>query len=99
MASKINFCSSCGNEFPADTLVRYCPKCSIAIGTSNTVNQGSVYQSPVIGQISYKSPGTAMLIAVLGGIFGLSGIGHIYVGKLGRGIAILMIGVILLALG
>jgi hypothetical protein len=99
MTSKVKFCSNCGNELPADTLVGYCPNCGTSVNTTNTVNQGSVYQSPVFGQISYKSPGTAMLIAVLGGIFGLSGIGHIYVGKLGRGIGILIGGVTLIAIG
>ncbi|MGA9745774.1 MAG: hypothetical protein WBQ16_14280 [Nitrososphaeraceae archaeon] len=99
MSNKVKFCSNCGNELSVDTLVGYCPKCSIAVNATNTVNQGSVYQSPVIAPISYKSPGTSMLIAVVGGLFGLSGIGHIYVGKVGRGITILIAGVVLLAIG
>jgi hypothetical protein len=41
--------------------------------------------------------GTAALIAFIGGIFGLPGIGHIYVGKVAKGIGILILGLILYA--
>ena len=38
------------------------------------------------------------MIAFIGGIFALPGIGHIYVGKVGRGIGILIFGLILYAI-
>lgn len=43
----------------------------------------------------YKSPGTAALIAIIGGIFGFPGIGHIYLGKIAKGLVILFSGLIL----
>lgn len=46
----------------------------------------------------YKSPGTAALLAFIGGIFALPGIGHIYVRKVGTGVGILIGGFILYAL-
>jgi len=49
-------------------------------------------------QLPYKSPGTSALIAFIGGIFGLPGIGHICVGKVGRGIGILLVGLVLYVL-
>lgn len=45
-----------------------------------------------INRIEYKSSGTAALLAFIGAIFGLPGIGHIYVGRIGRGLLILFSG-------
>lgn len=39
-----------------------------------------------------------LLLTIVCGIFGFGGIGHIYVGKLFRGIVILIVGIILLVL-
>lgn len=50
---------------------------------------------PNINRIVYKSSGTAALIAFIGAIFGLPGIGHIYVGRIGRGLLILFSGLFL----
>jgi hypothetical protein len=97
MTSAIRFCSSCGKELPHDN-VAYCPNCGVANTVSASVHQGPVQQSPVFVQAPYKSPGTAMLIALIAGIFGLLGIGHIYVGKLRRGILLLIGGLALMGL-
>jgi TM2 domain-containing membrane protein YozV len=48
-----------------------------------------------VEQLPYKSPGTTALIAFLGGLFALPGIGHIYIGRVRRGIIILVIGLVL----
>ncbi len=45
-----------------------------------------------------KSPGTAALLAFIGGMFALPGIGHIYVRKVGTGVVILISGFTLYAL-
>ncbi len=45
-----------------------------------------------------KSSGTASLIAFIGAIFGFPGIGHIYIGRVGRGLLILFSGFALYAL-
>jgi len=50
---------------------------------------------PVVEQLPYKSPGTTALIAFLGGLFALPGIGHMYVEKVRRGIIILIGGLVL----
>jgi len=75
--------------------IEECPKCHSAL------HEHSEHKLPppsVIEQLPYKSPGTAALIAFIGGLFALPGIGHIYVGRVGRGIGILVIGLILYAL-
>ena len=38
----------------------------------------------------YKNEGTALVLAIVIGILGLSGIGHVYIGKISRGIALLI---------
>jgi hypothetical protein len=45
-----------------------------------------------------KSSGTTALIAFIGAIFGLPGLGHIYIGRIGRGLLILISGFALYAL-
>ena len=75
--------------------IKKCPKCGIDL------LQIAAYTTPktsIVDQLPYKSPGTAALIAFIGGIFGLLGIGHIYVGKVGKGIGILIAGIIIVAL-
>src|SRR5215208_7088766 len=60
---------------------------------------GSATQNrPIVDQLPYKSPGTAALIAFIGGIFALLGLGHIFVGKIGKGFGILVSGIIIYVL-
>jgi len=54
-------------------------------------------ESVNIVRIVYKSSGTAALLAFIGAIFGFLGIGHIYVGRVGRGFLILISGFVLYA--
>jgi TM2 domain-containing membrane protein YozV len=88
-----NFCGNCGEKLDTDTDVEECPKCHSALHEHSK----HIQSSPSVGsqQLPYKSPGTSALIAFIGGIFGLPGIGHIYVGKVGRGIGILLLGLVL----
>lgn len=46
-----------------------------------------------------KNSGVALVFAVILGLFGLMGIGHIYIGKVGKGIAYLISGLIILPVG
>jgi len=48
-------------------------------------------------QIPYRSPIKSALIAFIGGVFGLLGMGHMYVGKKRRGFGILTLGLVLFA--
>ena len=94
LGTKNNFCSNCGEKLDVDVDIEECPKCHTALH-----EHSKHIQSPpsVVEQLPYKSPGTAALIAFIGGIFGLPGIGHIYVGKVAKGIGILILGLILYA--
>ena len=92
MTGKPKFCSNCGEKLDSNEEIKRCPKSGIDLQV------GPTYHTPVVQQLPYKSPGTAALIAFIGGIFALPGIGHIYVGKVGKGIVILIGGFILYAL-
>ena len=95
MSNKPNFCSNCGEKLDAYAEIDVCPKCHTTRG------ERPDYKDPkpsIVEHLPYKSPGTSALIAFIGGIFGLPGIGHMYVGKVGRGIGILILGLILYAI-
>lgn len=95
MSTAPKYCSNCGEKLDANLNIKECPKCHSALHEhSNHVEA----PSRIVEQLPYKSPGTAALIAFIGGIFALPGIGHIYVGKVGKGIAILILGVVLTVL-
>lgn len=95
MSASPKFCSNCGEKLDTNVNIEECPKCHSALH-----EHSEHMESPprIVEQLPYKSPGTAALVAFLGGIFALPGIGHIYVGKLGRGIAILVLGIVLIVL-
>jgi len=95
LSSKPRFCSNCGEKLDTDEDIEECPKCHTAL---HEHSQHLETSKSVVEQLPYKSPGTAALTAFLGGIFALPGIGHIYVGKVGRGIGVLVSGLILYAL-
>src|ERR687889_742472 len=94
------FCSNCGkplknlNKDNDKKEIKKCPKCGIDLLPRVGV---STRNSSVVDQLPYKSPGTAALIAFIGGIFALLGLGHIYIGNVGRGIGILISGIVIYA--
>src|SRR5215203_6340449 len=96
------FCSNCGktlknlNEDNDKKEIKKCPKCGIDL--LSRVGGVSIRNSSVVDQLPYKSPGTAALIAFIGGIFALLGLGHIYIGNVGRGIGILISGIVIYAI-
>jgi len=47
----------------------------------------------------WKSDTTTLLLAIILGLFGLSGIGHLYLGMIGRGVGILIAGIVLWVVG
>ena len=49
--------------------------------------------------VSYKSMGTTTILALVVGLLGFCGVGHMYVGKVGKGIGILIGSWILIAIG
>lgn len=48
---------------------------------------------------AHKNEGTALVLAALPGVFGLLGIGHMYLGRVWRGIVLLVGGLVLAAVG
>src|SRR6187402_3717934 len=94
MTSRPKFCSNCGKTLDLNQENKKCSKCGFDLQQQTGVKDNR----SIVEQLPYKSPGTAALIAFIGGIFTLPGIGHIYVGKVGKGIAILILGVVLTVL-
>ena len=83
MTSRPKFCSNCGESLDQES--KKCSKCGIDFQQPQQV--GTTTPSiPIVDQLPYKTPGTAALIAFIGGIFALPGLGHIYVGKVGKGL-------------
>ena len=95
MTNRPKFCSNCGESLDQES--KKCSKCGIDFQQQQQVESNTSNRS-IVDQLPYKSPGTAALIAFIGGIFGLPGIGHIYVGKVGKGIGILISGIIIAVL-
>ena len=92
MSHEPDFCSNCGEKLNPNGELRNCPKCYADLKASSASQPSSVEDLP------YKNPGTTALLAFIGGILALPGIGHIYVGKVGTGVGILIGGFILYAL-
>jgi hypothetical protein len=94
VTSRPKFCSNCGKTLDINKEIKKCSKCGIDFQQQVR----STYNKSIVDQLPYKSPGTAALIAFIGGIFALLGLGHIYVGKVERGIGILISGIIIYVL-
>jgi hypothetical protein len=96
------FCSNCGESIQnlnKQNEIKTCPKCGINLFQLG-IGKGEVplHNPSIVDQLPYKSPGTAALIAFIGGIFAIPGLGHIYIGNVGRGIAILISGIVIYGL-
>ena len=99
MTNRPKFCSNCGESLDQESTI--CSKCGIDLQQQQQQQQqvGSTIQyRPIVDPLPYKSPGTAAVIAFIGGIFALLGLGHIFVGKIGKGFGILVSGIIIYVL-
>ena len=95
MTSTPKFCSNCGETLNLKEEIKKCSKWGIDLQQQI----GSITENrPIVDHLPYKSPGTAALIAFIGGIFALLGLGHIFVGKIGKGFGILVSGFIIYVL-
>ena len=65
---------------------------SKTVGEKQNVNSGKVLQRPT----EWKSMGVTIVLTVVLGWIGIGGIGHLYLGKIIKGIVILIVGIILL---
>ena len=78
------FCKQCSKEISPDA--RFCPHCGY--------DQTALPAVPMVG-LETKNTGLAAVLALIAGLFGFWGVGHIYVGKIGRGLALLVLGIII----
>lgn len=83
------FCPNCGKEL-TEPVPAFCPHCGNPI--SLTPTPPSPKPAATIPQ---KNAGIAAVLALGLGIFGFMGVGHLYVGKILRGICLLAVGLIL----
>ena len=92
------FCVKCGKENPEGS--KFCAGCGSSMNVisdpNTTPNTTPNYNNPNQRPMQWKNEGTAMVITILFGIFGLGGIGHIYLGRIGKGIVIVIVGLILI---
>ena len=101
----MKICVNCGREI-SDTDM-FCPYCGARQPSPSTIQNTPMLQSqpsPTVSGPPYpqytlieqgKDEGIAAILALVGGIFGIWGLGHLYVGKIGRGIALLLLGLVL----
>jgi hypothetical protein len=85
---EVPFCRHCGKEIQQDA--RFCPYCG-----ADQSPYAAPSASSVQAGLETKNTGLAAVLALILGIFGLWGVGYIYVGKIGKGLALLILGIIL----
>jgi TM2 domain-containing membrane protein YozV len=95
MSVRPKFCSTCGEKLDTDIDIEECPKCHSPI---HEHSGHTLPPSSIIEDLPHKSPRKVTIIAIIGGLFGIQGLGHIYVGKLGKGFGILSTGIGLLVI-
>lgn len=84
------FCRNCGRQFSMEDAT-YCPFCGRQLLLLLLLQPIQSNTNTVVTSLK-KNPGTAVLIALIAGIFGFQGIGHLYLGKVAYGIGLLLIG-------
>jgi TM2 domain-containing membrane protein YozV len=87
------YCRNCGAEFTEGT--KFCYKCGAALAPATSPDY---HITPGLGEITVsqfprKDTGVTAIVAGFGGLI-LFGLGHFYVGKIGRGILFLLVGII-----
>lgn len=87
-----SFCGKCGNKIYNNNP---CSKCNTQYTQGNNPNSNYVRQRP----LEWKSESITLILTIVLGILGLGGIGHIYLGKIARGIGIMIVGFIILIIG
>ena len=93
------YCTKCGINID-DESTKFCPKCGSSVeirSETPTPKEPSTTPSRLQRPAEWKSEGTTLILTIVLGIFGFGGIGHIYLGNITRGIVILIVGIILLA--
>lgn len=100
---EIEFCGKCGNKLKEQT--NFCPKCGSFLSSNEKQSESTKNIPHNNPQIKYqrgpewKSESTTLILSIILGIIGIQGVGHIYVGKVGKGIGILIVSIIMFAVG
>lgn len=64
MSAPPKFCANCGEKLDAEKEIDECPKCHSALHQHSEHTESP---SRIVEQLSYKSPGSAALIAFIDG--------------------------------
>ena len=100
------YCNHCQKDMPND--FKLCPVCGNPPSGSSQAPQPPPPPPPQFNPprqpnpltyASYKSEGTTLVLAILLGLLMINGVGHLYVSKVGKGVAILIGSLILLIAG
>jgi len=95
----LRYCPRCGAQMRSEA--RFCDQCGHSLsgpGTARKVRSDyppSKPQLPSAPVTSRASPMIAAILALGPGLFGLMGLGHIYVRALAKGLVLLVIGAVL----
>ena len=107
MTNQPKLCRKCGASLSDST--KFCTECGSEInesiwepvkGDSNNEERTKQMDKPYgvepshSKQLELKSEGTALVLAILLGLIGLWGIGQIYCSKIGKGIGLLILGLV-----
>ena len=90
----MDFCPSCGRMVEPNQA--YCQNCGAPLSMHSSYSSRQPFQT-IDSSHSYrtgKNPWLAALLALGLGIFGLWGVGHLYAGRIFRGIGLFIVGVI-----
>ena len=84
---------------------KFCPVCGLPPKQQNNspqvqnYYQNNYYQAPQQNIPGLKSESTTLILSIVLGLLGIQGVGHMYVGKVGKGIGILIGALILGTIG
>jgi TM2 domain-containing membrane protein YozV len=94
-------CKYCGRAISDQA--RYCKICGAdqyaalapPLGLDAPVSPSPILPDPFVAGLETKNSGLAAILAFILGFFGLWGVGHIYVGKIAKGIVLLVLGILI----
>ena len=104
--NQINYCNNCGNKLSTNS--NFCSKCGAAIAATTAgdkvkqesqINTTPPHQPKFQRGPEWKSMSTTTIFAVVLGLLGIQGVGHFYLGKIARGLVILLAPLILVTVG
>lgn len=102
-----SFCKNCGTKIRNETENKFCGKCGKPISSgrycthcgSNSSGNTSESTQRIGRPVEWKSESATLLLSILLGLFGIAGVGHMYVGQVGKGVGILIVGLLIFVIG